>query len=104
MQIQGGVGLLIDANYEFEILEKLSIFVKGQFESIFAKVHLEGNKYVIVGNVYRPNTGPSASIQACSEHLEKIFVAIKKDANLNKSADIILAGDFNVNILKYGQA
>ena len=54
--------------------------------------------------MYRPNTGPSASIQACSEHLEKIFVAIKKDANLNKSADIILAGDFNVNLLKYGQA
>ena len=54
MQIQGGGGgLLIDANYEFEIIEKLSICVKGQFKSIFAKIHLEGNKYVILGLVHQ---------------------------------------------------
>ena len=84
--------------------KKLSIFVKGQFESIFAKIHLEGNKYVICGSIYRPNTGPNASIKACSEHIDTIVTAIKKDANLNKAADIILAGDFNINLLKYGQA
>ena len=54
----GGVGLFLSKNFQFELLPDLSIFQPRIFESIFIKIKLASNKFLIVGNIYRPNTQP----------------------------------------------
>ena len=62
--IGGGVGFFLNNKWEYEILDKLSIFKPHVFESLFLKIYIDQNKYIIVGNIYRPNTGALASISA----------------------------------------
>ena len=97
----GGVGLFINEKWEYEILDSISIFKPHIFESIFAKIYMGENKYIIIGSIYRPNTGALASIPDSIDCLNEIFGKIKGDINLNKASDIILTGDFNVNLLDY---
>ena len=62
---------------------------------------MEDNKYIIISSIYRPNTGALASIPNSIDCLNEIFGAIKSDVNLKSASDIILTGDFNVNLLEY---
>ena len=98
--IGGGVGLFVSINYEFEILEDLSIFEAHTYESIFVKIFLGGGGYIIVGNVYRPNTGNLASVPACTKHITKVLETISSSSNLNKAKNLIVTGDFNIDLLK----
>ena len=63
----GGVSLWIDSNYEFEIVEELSIFEPHIYESIFVKIKVPGKKDTIFGNIYRPNTAPQADLTRAIE-------------------------------------
>ena len=68
---------------------------------MFLKIYIDQNKYIIVGNIYRPNTGTLASISASIDYIEEILGTIYKNKDFNKAADVILLGDFNVNSVDY---
>ena len=95
----GGVGLFIRKDYQFEILDELSIFIPRVFESQFIKVKISRNKFYIVGNIYRPNTAPHADIQRSIMILEDILNKIK--TNFKNAQDVILSGDLNLNLLNH---
>ena len=73
------MGIFVDANFEFETLEKYSIFCPRVFESIFVKIKTDKNKFYIVGNIYRPNTSPLANIKRFNNELESLLIEIKND-------------------------
>ena len=75
----GGVGLWVDSRYSFEPIAKLSIFKPNVFESQFIKLKTSKNKFSIIGNVYRPNTAPLASIKSFIDILENIFQSNRSD-------------------------
>ena len=59
----GGVGLFIDEKFkDYEVLEEESIFIPHVYESIWVKIKMKHGPDKIVGNVYRPNTAPLASL------------------------------------------
>ena len=95
------MGLIIRETFEFEVINSISFFTPHIFESIFAKIYLNSKDYVILGSIYRPNTGPLASIPAASEYLCKISKIIKTDKDLCKAKNIFFTGDLNVNLLNY---
>jgi hypothetical protein len=96
----GGVGLFIDEKYEYQVLEEFSLFIPHVFESIFIKVKSEKDKFIIVGNVYRPNNGPLANINRFNGILSELLTSIKNCANLKRNDGIVLLGDYNINLLQ----
>ena len=97
----GGVGIIIKECFEYEILSNISISKAHTFECVFVKVYLTPKKYIIIGSIYRPNTGNLASISEASSCLSSILGKIKMNKDLNKANNIFLTGDFNVNLLNY---
>ena len=78
----GGVGCWVRDNIDFEILNDFSIFEDKVFESIFLKLKLSKNKFVIVGNIYRP---PSTDIKTFNEKLDMILKGILNDKKIKQS-------------------
>ena len=50
----GGVGFWVENSFYFEPAECISIFIPRVFESQFIKIKTGKNKYILVGNIYRP--------------------------------------------------
>ena len=56
----GGIGTFIREGLSYEILEVKDQFITGVFESLWIKIKTKNNKFKIIGNIYRPNTAPTA--------------------------------------------
>ena len=96
----GGVGFFVSSKLEFEVLEEESIFVEGVYESLWIKVEIAKNVYKIIGNVYRPNTAPKASIKQAIEIHSSILSKITKNKEYSKCS-IEIVGDFNIDLLQF---
>lgn len=97
----GGVGVWVDDGLDYEILDNLSVFEPNFFESLFLKINTGRNKFFIIGNIYRPNTGPTANLKLFIDKLNTIIAKIYSDPILRKCDDIQLVGDFNIDLLHY---
>ena len=95
--VGGGVGIYINNDYKYEILESISEFIPREFESIFVKVYINEQKYVIVGSVYRP---PHTSINNFNIKMENILNNIFTHKDLKNFQDIVINGDFNIDLSK----
>ena len=101
--IGGGVGIFVKENIESEVLQELSHFTAGVYESIWLKVRpskLKKDKSVIIASIYRPNTAPRASLAKAIEIHTSILETIKKDKYLRKCKLVILS-DFNLDLLEF---
>lgn len=96
--IGGGVGLWISDKHEFEILKDISIFEEKIFESVFVKVKTGKKDFKIIGNVYRP---PGSNLTQFNSILENIMQQLSVNPVLKKASEIILLGDFNINLLQH---
>ena len=97
----GGVGLWVDEDLEYEELKDLSVYIPHLFESQFIKVKTGGSKFSIIGNIYRPNTGPQADLRLFLDKLEEILCQIENNPELRNCEDVQLLGDFNIDLLNY---
>ena len=96
----GGVGMYFKNNLRYKILPEKSIFIDRVFESIFAEVWINKKK-VIVGNIYRPAVNhPTLS---SSQQFDQFFDLLSNILNdfSNSNTQVILFGDFNLDVLKY---
>ena len=96
----GGVGFFVSKKFDFEVLEEESIFVEGVYESLWIKVEISKNIHKIIGNIYRPNTAPRASIKQAIEIHSSILSKISKSKNFNKCS-VEIVGDFNIDLLQF---
>ena len=96
----GGVGFFVSNKFEFEVLEEESIFVEGVYESLWIKVEVSRNVFKIIGNIYRPNTAPKASMKQAIEIHSSILSKISKSKNFNKCS-VEIVGDFNIDLLQF---
>ena len=95
----GGVGCFIKEGLNYEILHFGGEFEKGVYESLWIKLSICG-KTRILGNIYRPNTAPLASLSRATEIHKNILKSIKSDRQLSK-ASIVIVSDFNTNLLNF---
>ena len=96
--VGGGVGVWISNEYKYEQLDNISIFQEGIFESIFIKIFTNKEKYKIVGNIYRP---PGGNIREFNSILDDLLSHLKTNVNTKKASEILLMGDFNINLIKH---
>jgi len=93
---KGGVGLLINQNVNYEVIEELSPFVEGCLESIC--IHLKETDTLVI-SIYRPTGMQDSDTKNFIKHLQKILSDKGKSRKFRKSK-IIIGGDFNIDIGK----
>jgi hypothetical protein len=98
----GGVGVYIDRQLTPLPLAELSHFIPRVFESQFFKIKTGKNKFMIIGNIYRPNTAPYADLKRCNTLLNEILAKLKSNPEYKNAKDIMLVGDVNIDLLKTG--
>ena len=84
----GGVGLFIDENLNYTVLEKES---HEAFQALWIEISFSKQKNVICGIIYRQHNSPDCFIEYFSDTIEKL-------ASTGKT--IYLRGDFNLCLLK----
>ena len=87
--------MYIQENLEFKRRDDLSVFIPHIVETLFMEIKNKG-KNIICGTIYRPNTFPKADLDVFITTLSEILHIINQE---NKN--IILLGDFNIDLLKY---
>ena len=91
----GGVALLLRDGLVYRERPDLGSFIEGVFESVFAEiVNGAGKRNEVVGAVYRP---PAGEFDRFSQELSRVTKAIGQ-------LDGYIMGDFNVDLLRSGQA
>ena len=97
----GGVGIFIDNKYkDYEILTDASVFIPHVYESLWIKIKIKNGPDKIIGNVYRPNTAPLASISQAIEIHSQIIDKLQND-KLHAKCEIQIVGDLNINMLNF---
>ena len=88
----GGVGLFIDESLNYRILEKIS---NEAFQALWAEITFENKKTVICGIFHRQHNSPERFQLYFDESIEKFSSSGK---------DIVIMGDFNIDLLKCGSS
>ena len=96
--IGGGVGCWVRDIYEHETIDKISYFEDKLFESLCIKIKTGKKDFKIIGNIYRP---PGSNITVFLDKLQEILNIISSDQLLSKAEEVILMGDFNINLLNH---
>ena len=91
----GGVAMYIRGNIEYKIIELNrdrtiwdGIFVEISFEIGYI------NRKVIIGNIYRPPRDNADNYNTFFNDLDELFTSLRR------TSDIVLVGDFNIDLLK----
>ena len=96
----GGISLFIKNTLNFEPLPSLSHFEKGVYESLWAKIQINKDNYLIVGNVYRPDSPPLGNLSQALVIHSNILNMIKNDKSLKKGK-LIICSDFNLDLASF---
>ncbi len=90
----GGAGMYIKRGIEYEVISNLSKSCENTCESIFIEVKHTTKQNVLIGSIYRHHTPVQSFIDT---YFKKTLQTITKSKKR-----CILAGDFNVDLIKYG--
>ena len=70
---RGGIGIYVKSTIKYDLKPDLCVFIPNVFESRFVELHL-GNRNVIVGTIYRPNSFPTADIDIFSQTMNELDI------------------------------
>jgi hypothetical protein len=90
-KIGGGVGLFINAAYNFQVRTDLS-FMKDYIESIFVEISQENSANIVIGCIYRP---PNSDVALFNIEVLQMLNILNK----NRKILTFIMGDFNLNLL-----
>ena len=85
----GGVGMYIDENLKYTIIEKCS---NEAFQALWVELHVPKHANIICGVVYRQHNSPELFQEYFDRTIEKLSASGKQ---------IFLIGDFNINLLRF---
>ena len=85
----GGVGLFIDQNCKYRVLERVS---NSCYQALWIELHLPNNKKSVSGVTYRQHNNAYEFLDYLSDFLERIC---------RQNINIYIMGDFNIDLLKY---
>ena len=94
----GGIGFWVNANLPFTLMSDISVFEEKIFESMFIRVDCGKNDFKIIGNIYR---APGSNINEFNGKLDKVLQDIHNHPVYKKASEIILCGDYNINLLNH---
>ena len=85
----GGVGLFIDQNCKYRVLERVS---NSRYQALWIELHLPNNKKSVCGVTYRQHNNANEFLEYLTDFLER---------QCRQNQNIYLMGDFNIDLLKY---
>lgn len=95
----GGVAIYLSDRYNYEEIPMIeSNLWDGQFIQVSKNDNeqfIREKRKLVIANIYRPPCSNVANIDEFTEDLSRIFY------NLRKFKDILITGDFNLDLLKY---
>ena len=93
----GGVALYLSDKYEYQVvnMDVTSEFWDGQFVEIYVNDKHLVRKKLTVGNMYRPPTSRVEHIQNFINDMDNIV------SRLRNCKNVVLTGDFNINLLNF---
>lgn len=94
-KLKGGVAIYINRRYKYKVRHDLSLFIEGEFESIFIEL-LSKPRNVIVGEIYRVPGTPAQEAVARYELILTNLMAVK-------SSDIIIGTDQNFDYIRINE-
>ena len=92
---RGGVCLFIKENLIYKLRDDIGVFIPHILESVFIEITNTHGKNLIIGVIYRPNSGPHADLDIFSRTMQDIMDIIRHE---NKSC--VFMGDMNIDLLK----
>ena len=93
---KGGTLLYVSDKHSYHERQDLQVYKAKELESIFIEIDQQKGKNIIVGCIYRH---PNMSVEEFNKsHLTNLLRKLKKE---QKSKDIYLMGDFNINLINY---
>ena len=92
----GGVAIYIHESLKSKIIHESanSKFYDGQFIEVTINNETKNSKKIIIGNIYRPPHQNTDDINNFMSEISQLLDEIRKNKN------ILLCGDFNINLLK----
>lgn len=90
----GGLAIYLKNDIQFEILD-ITESPSNIWEGLFIRIHMPHNVSFILGNIYRPPRDVIANYQCFINEFENVI----KQFN----SDIIVCGDYNIDLLKYNE-
>jgi len=94
---RGGVGLFIKDNLIYKLRDDISVFIPHIFNQFFIEITNAHGKNLIIGVIYRTNSGPHAHLDIFSRTMQDIMDTIQHE---NKPC--VFMGDMNIDLLKCG--
>ena len=94
----GGVGIAVLSSLKYETIQDYSKIVSGQYESLFLKIFVGPNKYKIVACIYRI---PGGNLKQFNDWINDLLSSFSSEKEFKNADEIILCGDFNINLLNY---
>ena len=96
----GGVAIYFKSSINYRILNEQSVFIEKIYESIYAEVWLSDTDKLIIGSIYRSNSKLSnmSSSDQFNQFIELFSTAV--DNFSLKDAELLLLGDFNLDVLQ----
>ncbi len=96
------MGIYVRNNHKFKIRNDLSVFIEGEYETLFIEVEpnkresINKERKAIIGEIYRvPNTSVVTSLKRYEETISQLIS--------HESYDLIVAGDQNLDFLKLNE-
>ena len=93
---RGGVGFFIKNDLKYEVKDEYSVFIPHIIETLFIEVTNIGSKPITLGVIYRPNTLPKADLDVFIKTISDLLEMFN-----NQDRNVILMGDFNIDLLKF---
>ena len=90
----GGLAIYLRNEFQYEILQPDNIN-SDIWESQFIKVKINRNQSVTLGNVYRPPRDTVQNYISFREEFERVLSSF--------SGEVVIGGDFNIDLLKIGE-
>ena len=91
---KGGTLIYIDQNVKYKIREDLKLYKSKEIDSTFLEIIKNNQKNVIVGCIYKH---PGTAIQEFNND----FICPLLEKLLTEKKEVILMGDYNINILRH---
>ena len=90
----GGLAIYLNENIKFEVLS-INVSESNKWEGLFIKLFLDNNKQLTIGNIYRPPRGRTDDYNIFLNEFDNLLKKLK--------GEVIIAGDFNIDLLKINE-
>ena len=91
------MGIYLHSSFSFTVKKEWNRMLD-YIESIFIEITRPNKRNIVIGSIYRPPGGDHKTLELFNSEMSSILKSINKD----KKKTVLIAGDFNLDLIKHG--